>query len=125
MEPLGIIVFSCIMGTAGFSVILEAVRQLIDHAKTELPYEGAVVGAPPERTPAPMPWTCTPASARHVCRGRGWPVCHFGGCVPAHQDTSRWGFHLWTMVWVDLPHKQSYRTGIFLQTLTLGLSLLG
>ena len=45
MEPLGIIVFSCIMGTAGFSVILEAVRQLIDHAKTELPYEGAVIGA--------------------------------------------------------------------------------
>ncbi|CAK0740588.1 hypothetical protein CVIRNUC_001261 [Coccomyxa viridis] len=44
MEPLGIIVFSCIMGTAGFSVILEAVRQLIDHAKTELPYEGAVIG---------------------------------------------------------------------------------
>lgn len=46
MEPLGIIVFSCIMGTAGFSVILEAVRQLLAHTKTVLPYERAVVGAP-------------------------------------------------------------------------------
>ena len=44
MEPLGIIVFSCIMGTAGFSVILEAVRQLLNHTRTELPYAGAVVG---------------------------------------------------------------------------------
>lgn len=44
MEPLGIIVFSCIMGTAGFSVILEAVRQLLNHTKTFLPYEGVVVG---------------------------------------------------------------------------------
>ncbi|CAL5223676.1 g6226 [Coccomyxa viridis] len=44
MEPLGIIVFSCIMGTAGFSVILEAVRQLLNHTKTLLPYEGIVVG---------------------------------------------------------------------------------
>lgn len=47
MEPLGIVVFSCIMGTAGFSVILEAVRQLLNHTKTELPFEGAVVGEPP------------------------------------------------------------------------------
>ena len=44
MEPLGIIVFSCIMGTAGFSVILEAVRQLLNHTKTLLPYEGVVIG---------------------------------------------------------------------------------
>ena len=44
MEPLGIVVFSCIMGTAGFSVILEAVRQLLNHTRTELPYEGAVIG---------------------------------------------------------------------------------
>lgn len=47
MEPLGIIVFSCIMGTAGFSVILEAVRQLLNHTQTELPYEGAVIGESP------------------------------------------------------------------------------
>ena len=68
MEPLGIIVFSCIMGTAGFSVILEAVRQLIDHAKTELPYEGAVIGAllGRLRAPVPMPRTCAPA----LCTGR-------------------------------------------------------
>ena len=50
MEPLGIIVFSCIMGTAGFSVILEAVRQLLAHTKTVLPYERAVVGAPRHAT---------------------------------------------------------------------------
>ena len=79
MEPLGIIVFSCIMGTAGFSVILEAVRQLIDHAKTELPYEGAVIGAlfGRLRTPAPVPWrVCDCSSAPDMCRGRSWPVCH-------------------------------------------------
>jgi len=29
MEPLGVIAFSCIMGTVGFSVLIEAVRQLI------------------------------------------------------------------------------------------------
>jgi hypothetical protein len=44
MEPLGIIVFSCIMGTAGFSVILEAVRQFIDHTKTQLPHADWVIG---------------------------------------------------------------------------------
>ena len=44
MEPLGIIVFSCIMGTAGFSVILEAVRQLLNHTRTLLPYAGIVIG---------------------------------------------------------------------------------
>ena len=44
MEPLGIIVFSCIMGTAGFSVILEATRQLLNDTQTLLPYEGIVVG---------------------------------------------------------------------------------
>lgn len=44
MEPLGIIVFSCIMGTAGFSVILEAIRQFVEHTKTELPHESWVVG---------------------------------------------------------------------------------
>lgn len=44
MEPLGIIVFSCIMGTAGFSVILEAIRQLAAHTRTELPHESWVVG---------------------------------------------------------------------------------
>lgn len=51
MEPLGIIVFSCIMGTAGFSVILEAVRQLVDHTPTNLPYAHLVIGAP---APAPI-----------------------------------------------------------------------
>eukprot|EP00238_Polyblepharides_amylifera_P013986 CAMPEP_0196575770 /NCGR_PEP_ID=MMETSP1081-20130531/5179_1 /TAXON_ID=36882 /ORGANISM="Pyramimonas amylifera, Strain CCMP720" /LENGTH=418 /DNA_ID=CAMNT_0041894173 /DNA_START=341 /DNA_END=1597 /DNA_ORIENTATION=+ len=32
MQPLGIIVFSCIMGTVGFQVLLEAMRQLIGKA---------------------------------------------------------------------------------------------
>ena len=69
MEPLGIIVFSCIMGTAGFSVILEAVLQLIDHAKTELPYEGAVIGAFFGRLRAPghMPWIVAPALLHAAC----------------------------------------------------------
>lgn len=44
MEPLGIIVFSCIMGTAGFSVIVEAIRQFVAHTRTDLPHEGWVVG---------------------------------------------------------------------------------
>ena len=33
MQPLGIIVFSCIMGTLGFQILIEGVRQLVgpDH----------------------------------------------------------------------------------------------
>jgi len=34
MQPLGIIVFSCIMGTLGFQVLIEGIRQLIGDAHT-------------------------------------------------------------------------------------------
>lgn len=34
MQPLGIIVFSCIMGTFGFQILIEAVRQLLGPAHT-------------------------------------------------------------------------------------------
>lgn len=34
MEPLGIIVFSCIMGTVGFTVLVEGVRQLLGSPHT-------------------------------------------------------------------------------------------
>jgi len=34
MQPLGIIVFACIMGTVGFQVLLEAVRQLVGQEHT-------------------------------------------------------------------------------------------
>ena len=37
MEPLGIVVFSCIMGTAGFSVILEVLADVsLQHNHTTL-----------------------------------------------------------------------------------------
>ena len=101
MEPLGIIVFSCIMGTAGFSVMLEAVRQLIDHAKTELPYEGAVIGALFGHL-LPCPIHVRLLFAPAVCRGRGWPVCHIGDCGPRSFDTSRQSSNLWAMLWMTL-----------------------
>mmetsp|Transcript_34207 Transcript_34207/g.74775 ORF Transcript_34207/g.74775 Transcript_34207/m.74775 type:complete len:432 (-) Transcript_34207:229-1524(-) len=34
MQPLGIIVFACIMGTVGFQVLLEAIRQLVGQEHT-------------------------------------------------------------------------------------------
>lgn len=37
MEPLGIIVFSCIMGSAGFYIVLEGCQQLVAGAKSHLP----------------------------------------------------------------------------------------
>ena len=45
MEPLGIIVFSSIMGTAGFSIVMEGIRQLIARKPTELPALWVVIGA--------------------------------------------------------------------------------
>ena len=34
MQPLGILVFSCIMGTLGFQVLIEGIRQLIGDEHT-------------------------------------------------------------------------------------------
>ena len=49
MEPLGIIVFSCIMGSAGFSIILEGCQQLVAGRRTELPSLWIVVGGAPRQ----------------------------------------------------------------------------
>jgi divalent metal cation (Fe/Co/Zn/Cd) transporter len=34
MQPLGIIVFSCIMGTLGFQILLEGLQQLVGREHT-------------------------------------------------------------------------------------------
>lgn len=44
MEPLGIIVFSCIMGTCGFTIVAEGSRQLAEGAKSDLPNLWLIIG---------------------------------------------------------------------------------
>lgn len=47
LEPLGVIVFSCIMGTAAFSVIVEGIKQLVggdSSAEDGLPHQWIIIG---------------------------------------------------------------------------------
>ena len=44
MEPLGIIVFACIMGTLGCSISVEAVRQLLAKEKSHVDNLPLVIG---------------------------------------------------------------------------------
>lgn len=44
MEPLGIIVFSTVMGTAAFTVVVESIKALVNGASSDMPHVEWVVG---------------------------------------------------------------------------------